>query len=108
MTGNVGDTVTWKNNRPTGHSATAINKSFDTGILQKGDSGSATFDTAGSVAYICTPHPFMKGTVKVVAAGSGGGSSDDGSGGGGSGSGDTSGSTSTDSGASDTGSGSGS
>ncbi len=91
VTVNVGDTVTWSNNGPTGHSATANDGSFDTGILQKGSSGSHTFSQAGSFSYICTPHPFMKGTVVVQAAASG--NSGDTSGGG-----DTSsGTTSTDS-----------
>jgi LPXTG-motif cell wall-anchored protein len=91
VTVNVGDTVTWSNNGPTGHSATANDGSFDTGILQKGSSGSHTFSQAGSFSYICTPHPFMKGTVVVQAAASG--NSGDTTGGG-----DTSsGTTSTDS-----------
>jgi LPXTG-motif cell wall-anchored protein len=73
VTVNVGDTVTWSNNGPTAHSATANDGSFDTGILSKGGSGSHTFTQAGTFSYICTPHPFMKGTVTVVAASSGGG-----------------------------------
>jgi plastocyanin len=106
ITVNAGDTVEWTNDGPTGHSATANDKSFDTGILAKGESGSQTFDTEGSFSYICTPHPFMKGTVKVVAAGTdtGSGSNDSGSSGSGatdSGTGDTSG-TGTDTGSSDT------
>jgi plastocyanin len=122
ITVNAGDTVEWTNDGPTGHSATANDKSFDTGILSKGESGSQTFDTEGSFSYICTPHPFMKGTVKVVAAGSDtgddSGSTDSGSSGSGAtdsgtddslgtdtGSSDT---TGTDTGSSDTGSGSGS
>ena len=71
VTVNVGDTVTWSNSGPTGHSATANDGSFDTGILQKGSSGSHTFSQAGTFSYICTPHPFMKGTVVVQAAASG-------------------------------------
>ena len=66
----VGDTVTWTNDGPTGHSATANNGSFDTGIFPAGESRSATFDEAGTFAYICTPHPNMEGTVVVEAAGS--------------------------------------
>jgi LPXTG-motif cell wall-anchored protein len=69
----VGDTVTWNNNGPTPHSATANNGSFDTGILKKGQSGSHTFNQAGSFSYFCKPHPFMKATVVVQAAQSGGG-----------------------------------
>jgi amicyanin len=76
----VGDTVTWNNNGPTPHSATANDGSFDTGILRKGQSGSHTFDQAGTYSYVCTPHPFMKGTVVVQAAQSGGGASGSGSG----------------------------
>ena len=68
ITINQGDTVTWTNNGPTPHSATAGDGSFDTGIFPKGQSRSHRFDQAGTFAYICTPHPFMKGTVVVQAA----------------------------------------
>jgi LPXTG-motif cell wall-anchored protein len=91
-----GDTVTWTNEGPTAHSATASDGSFDTGIFSAGGSRSHTFDEAGTFAYICTPHPNMTGTV-VVEASSSGGSGDSGSdsGSGSSGSGSTdSGSTS--------------
>jgi LPXTG-motif cell wall-anchored protein len=89
VTVNVGDTVTWSNNGPTAHSATANDGSFDTGIMSKGGSGSHTFSQAGTFSYICTPHPFMKGTITVVAASSGGGGGDTGGGGTGSTSGTT-------------------
>lgn len=68
VTVSVGDTVTWSNSGPTAHSATATDGSFDTGILDAGGSGSHTFTQAGTFSYICTPHPFMKGTVTVQAA----------------------------------------
>ena len=87
-----GDTVTWVNNGPTPHSATANDGSFNTGILKAGQSASHTFSQAGTFSYFCQPHPFMKATVVVQAAQTGGGS-------GGSGSSDTSGAT----GSSDTG-----
>jgi LPXTG-motif cell wall-anchored protein len=73
ITIDVGDTITWNNNGPTPHSATANDGSFDTGILKKGQSGSHTFSQAGSFSYYCTPHPYMKATVVVQAAQSGGG-----------------------------------
>jgi LPXTG-motif cell wall-anchored protein len=63
-----GDTVTWVNNGPTPHSATSSNGAFDTGIYPKGQSRSHTFNEAGTFAYICTPHPYMKGTVVVRAS----------------------------------------
>jgi plastocyanin len=88
---NVGDTVTWSNQGPTDHTATAKDGSFDTGLLKKGQSGSHTFTKAGTFSYFCTIHPFMKATVVVAAArgsggsgGSGGSTGSSGSGSGGS------------------------
>jgi LPXTG-motif cell wall-anchored protein len=84
VTIDVGDTVTWRNEGPTPHSATSEDGSFDTGIYERGQRRSHTFDEAGTFAYFCTPHPNMRGTVTVRAA-SGGGSGGGGSGGGGGG-----------------------
>jgi plastocyanin len=71
VTVGVGESVTWRNDGPSEHTATATDGSFDTGLLSPGESGRATFDEAGSFSYLCTPHPFMKGTVRVVAQASG-------------------------------------
>jgi LPXTG-motif cell wall-anchored protein len=71
VTIDVGDTVTWTNRDPTQHSATAEDGSFDTGLLRRGQSGSHTFDEAGTFRYVCTPHPNMKGTIIVRAASTG-------------------------------------
>jgi plastocyanin len=70
ITIHVGDTITWTNNGPAPHTATANDHSFDTGTLNKGQSASHTFTTAGTFAYICAIHPFMHGTVVVAAAAS--------------------------------------
>ena len=71
----VGDRVTWTNQDGTEHTATSTSGEFDTGLLNRGESGSHTFDRAGTYSYICRPHrSFMKGTVRVSARGSGGGS----------------------------------
>jgi len=86
LTINQGDTVTWVNNGPTPHSATANNGSFNTGILKAGQSGSHTFSQAGTFSYYCQPHPYMKATIVVQAAQTGGTS-------GGGGSTDTAGAT---------------
>lgn len=81
VTINEGDTITWTNDGPTVHTATAEDGSFDTGSLRKGESGSATFTSAGTINYICSPHPYMKGQVVVQAASAGdGGSGSDGGG----------------------------
>lgn len=91
VTIDVGDTVTWNNDGPTPHSATANDGSFDTGIYGKGESRSETFEEAGTFSYFCTPHPFMKASVTVRASDSGSG--DDGGSAGGT---DTGGSTGAD------------
>lgn len=97
LTVHVGDSVTWTNNGPTDHTATASDGSFNTGTLKQGQSASHTFTKAGTFAYICAIHPFMKGTIVVQAStsssSSGSGSSGSGSGAGGSGSGSTGSST---------------
>ena len=68
----VGTTVVWTNQDTAPHTATNDPGSaftFDTGMLQKGQSGSITFTTAGSFAYHCTVHPNMHAMVVVTAAG---------------------------------------
>jgi plastocyanin len=95
---NVGDRVTWTNSDSAPHTATDSGN-FDTGTLNRGESGSATFDEAGTFSYICTIHPSMEGTVRVAGSSGGGsggssgsGSSGSGDGGSGSSAGDSSGS----------------
>ena len=68
LTIHVGDTVTWTNQDSVQHTATANNHSFDTGLLKKGQSASHTFSAAGTFTYFCAVHPYMKGTVVVLAA----------------------------------------
>jgi plastocyanin len=76
----VGDTVTWRNNGQEPHNATADDGSFKTADLNGGQSGSHTFNAAGSFSYICTIHPNMHGTVRVLTASGGGGGGGGGSG----------------------------
>ena len=38
---------------------------FDSGLIDAGKQWSYTFTRAGSFAFHCTPHPFMKGVVVV-------------------------------------------
>ncbi len=65
ITVKAGDTVTWTNNDQAPHTATADDQSFDTGDLQKGAEGTATFEKAGEFTYYCRFHAFMNGTVVV-------------------------------------------
>jgi plastocyanin len=76
----VGDTVTWNNTGQAPHNASADDGSFKTPTINNGESTSHTFTQAGTFSYICTIHPNMKGTVRVLSSGS-----DDGGGGGGGG-----------------------
>jgi plastocyanin len=64
----VGDTVTWHNSGQAPHTATANDGSFDTGTVNSGGSASHTFNSAGTFSYICTIHPNMKGTVRVLSS----------------------------------------
>lgn len=66
VTVKAGGTVEWTNSDTAPHTATADDQSFDTGSLSQGDAKKVTFDEAGTFAYICTFHPFMKATVEVV------------------------------------------
>jgi plastocyanin len=61
----AGGSVTWDNRDTAGHTATADDRSFDTQGVDKGDSKKVTMTTAGTYAYHCDFHPFMKATVVV-------------------------------------------
>jgi plastocyanin len=52
----VGTTVTWMNAGTAVHSATAIDKSFNTRNLQPGETKSVTFSTSGTFVYHCVFH----------------------------------------------------
>lgn len=60
----VGTTVKWTNKDEAPHTATADDKSFVSGMLQKGGTFSYTFEKAGTFDYFCEVHPTM--TAKVI------------------------------------------
>jgi plastocyanin len=62
----VGTTITWKNDGAKPHSATAVDKSFDTGIYQPGEAQGATFNTAGTFLYYCQLHGTPDGQSGMV------------------------------------------
>jgi plastocyanin len=62
----TGGKVIWQNEDTAPHTATADDGSFDTGTIEKGKLGSATFKEAGTFTYFCEIHPTMHGTVEVV------------------------------------------
>lgn len=61
-----GDTVTWVNKDIAPHTATAKDRSWDTGTIKNKATGSIviTADTASS--YFCRFHPMMKAELKLV------------------------------------------
>jgi plastocyanin len=58
-----GDTVEWKNDDITPHTATS--PTFDSGSIDPDKSWRHTFTDAGSFPYTCTFHPDMKAAVTV-------------------------------------------
>jgi plastocyanin len=66
VTVQVGGKVIWQNEDAAPHTATADDGSFDTGTIETGKLGSATFKEAGTFTYFCEIHPTMHGTVEVV------------------------------------------
>src|SRR5438477_4592572 len=63
----VGDTVTWTNRDGFSHTSTSDTGAWNTGVITAGASGSFTFTSAGTFAYHCSIHSFMKATVIVQA-----------------------------------------
>jgi plastocyanin len=69
ITVKVGATVTWTNRDQDVHTI-----DFQGGAeggkvspgMQQGDTFSHTFETPGTIGYICSIHPFMHGTVEVT------------------------------------------
>ena len=67
ITVKVGTTVTWTNEDSAPHTVTPDSGSgFGSGMMQKGDTYSHAFTTAGTFTYHCTVHPYMHGTVIVT------------------------------------------
>ena len=70
LTIKAGTAVTWKNTTTASHTVTSDDgKSFDSGtsnpITAQTGTFSFTFATAGTFAYHCAIHPFMKATIIV-------------------------------------------
>jgi plastocyanin len=61
----VGDSVKWTNFDVVTHTATADDGSFDTGLLNKGESKTIAFNTSGTYSYHCIPHSWMIGKIVV-------------------------------------------
>ncbi|MEA2430991.1 MAG: hypothetical protein QOF65_1687 [Thermoleophilaceae bacterium] len=60
-----GGRIRWTNSDAAAHTATADDRSFDTQTIDQGKAKSVSFTTAGTFAYHCDFHPFMKAMVVV-------------------------------------------
>lgn len=88
ITVDAGDTVQWTNDGKVASGHTVTGHGLNSGVLHSGSSYSFTFSHPGTFSYMCTIHPFMKGSVTVLgrsAGGSGGSSGSSGNGSSGSG-----------------------
>ncbi len=62
----AGSEITFTNADGTPHTATAADGSFNTDTIASDAEGTVTApDTPGDYAYVCSFHPFMKGTLTV-------------------------------------------
>ena len=87
LTIDPGDTVRWENEDSEPHNAIGEDNSFETPVIDQGETSEHTFQNSGKYPYFCTIHQGMDGTITVRGSGSGSGSGGSGSGGSGSGSG---------------------
>jgi plastocyanin len=68
LTIRAGESVTFINDDDDAHTATADDRSWDSDGLNQGQRWTHVFGTSGSVAYHCTVHPTMHGTIVVRSA----------------------------------------
>ena len=61
----VGARVKVTNNDDAAHTATAEDKSFDTGNLAAGAEKEITLSNPGEISYICSIHNYMRGVIRV-------------------------------------------
>jgi len=61
----AGTTVTWKFDDSTQHTVAANDNSFTSSAFANGQTFTHTFPSAATVAYHCSIHPFMTGTINV-------------------------------------------
>lgn len=63
----VGDRVRWTNEDIAPHTATALDGSWDTGLLQREETAEVVFGSEGAADYRCTFHPVMTASIIVRA-----------------------------------------
>ena len=66
LTVKVGDTVTWTNQDGEPHTVSADGGQFHSPGMDANATYSYTFAAAGTYDYVCSVHPFMRGSVVVT------------------------------------------
>lgn len=61
-----GDTITWINFDVVPHTASALDKSWDTGLIEKDASKTIKVTRTTSSAYYCKYHPSMKAKLEIT------------------------------------------
>jgi plastocyanin len=64
----AGDSVSWRNADLSNHDVKAVDGGFDSGPLGRFSAYATPFTAVGVHPFFCTIHPFMTGSVNVVAA----------------------------------------
>ncbi len=67
ITVTLGMSVSWTNSDQVYHTVTSDTGLFASGNIQQGQMYTRQFNDLGDFPYYCIPHPFMTGTVHVVA-----------------------------------------
>lgn len=62
----VGQKVVVTNTGRISHTMTSVTGAFDTGLIKQGRSAVVSLDKPGVYKFVCTPHPWMKGTLIVT------------------------------------------
>jgi plastocyanin len=65
----LGTWVTWSNNGSDAHSVSALDASFDSGVLNPSEGFSWYFDQDGTYDYVCSLHTWMTGRLVVGSGG---------------------------------------
>ena len=65
VTVHPGDKIEWTNNDIVPHTATTVNKGFDSGSIGVGETWALTAPAKGTYFYTCTFHPNMKAKLIV-------------------------------------------
>ena len=68
LTVKVGQKIVVTNSGRISHTATSVTGAFDTGLIKHLRSAVFSVDKPGTYKFICSPHPWMKGTLIVTGA----------------------------------------